>query len=206
MTRQLPSATWNRPAAIPTTWVKESSSVRVKIRSIILLGCACVQLGQNEQAAQRFVAATGGATEPGAALYYNDQPPDTILYQALAHRKLGAEQDAITIAQKLVDYGETLLDEPVTVDYFAVSLPDFLVFDDDMQRRHRVHCLYMAGLGYLGLGSTRLLPSPGSRPCWLKTRLIWALRSIARWRLPVRNLSVIDKFVTDSKISGRIHS
>jgi hypothetical protein len=42
--------------------------------------------------------------------------------------------------------------EAVAVDYFAVSLPDFLVFDDDLQRRHRLHCLYMAGLGYLGLG------------------------------------------------------
>ena len=39
----------------------------------------------------------------------------------------------------------------MTVDYFAVSLPDFLVFDDDLQRRHRLHCEYMAGLGYLGL-------------------------------------------------------
>ena len=38
------------------------------------------------------------------------------------------------------------------IDYFAVSLPDFLVFDDDLQLRNEVHCRYMMALGHLGLG------------------------------------------------------
>ena len=38
------------------------------------------------------------------------------------------------------------------MDYFAVSLPDFLVFDEDLQRRNRIHCHYMMALGLLGLG------------------------------------------------------
>jgi len=38
------------------------------------------------------------------------------------------------------------------MDYFAVSLPDFLVFDVDLNERNRTHCHYMLGLGYLGLG------------------------------------------------------
>ena len=37
------------------------------------------------------------------------------------------------------------------MDYFAVSLPDFLVFDEDLNERNRIHCHYMLGLGYLGL-------------------------------------------------------
>ena len=37
------------------------------------------------------------------------------------------------------------------MDYFAVSLPDFLVFEDDLNRRNQVHCHYMMALGYLGL-------------------------------------------------------
>ncbi|MFN3982218.1 MAG: tetratricopeptide repeat protein, partial [Caldilinea sp.] len=90
--------------------------------------------------------------EPAAALYYNDQPPEMIFYQALAHRRLGDHAAATAIAQKLVEYGETHLHDAVTMDYFAVSLPDFLVFEDDLQRRHRLHCLFMAGLGYLARG------------------------------------------------------
>jgi hypothetical protein len=39
----------------------------------------------------------------------------------------------------------------VKIDYFAVSLPNFLVFEDDLNRRNAVHCHYMMGLGYLGL-------------------------------------------------------
>ncbi len=113
------------------------------------LGCAYADLGDDARAAQHWRAATAGSTEPAAALYYNDQPPEMIFYQALAHRRLGDHAAATAIAQKLVEYGETHLHDAVTMDYFAVSLPDFLVFEDDLQRRHRLHCLFMAGLGYL---------------------------------------------------------
>jgi tetratricopeptide (TPR) repeat protein len=115
------------------------------------LGRACAAGNQSELAARHFQAATSGSAEPAAALYYNDQPPDLILYQALAHRALGDLERCRSIAQGLVDYGEAQRDTTVTIDYFAVSLPDFLVFDDDMQARHRRHCRYMMGLGYLGL-------------------------------------------------------
>ena len=37
------------------------------------------------------------------------------------------------------------------MDYFAVSLPDFLVFEEDLARRNQIHCHYMLALGYLGL-------------------------------------------------------
>lgn len=39
------------------------------------------------------------------------------------------------------------------IDYFAVSLPDLLVFDHDLDIRNRIHCHYLIGLGYLGLGN-----------------------------------------------------
>lgn len=116
------------------------------------LGCAYADLGDDARAAQHWRAATAGSTEPAAALYYNDQPPEMIFYQALAHRRLGNHAEAAAIAQKLVDYGETHLHDAATMDYFAVSLPDFVVFEGDLQRRHRLHCLFMAGLGYLARG------------------------------------------------------
>ncbi|MGN0534597.1 MAG: hypothetical protein ACI4IR_01185, partial [Eubacterium sp.] len=40
----------------------------------------------------------------------------------------------------------------VKIDYFAVSLPDFLVFDEDLNRKNKIHCLFMKALGLLGKG------------------------------------------------------
>jgi hypothetical protein len=40
----------------------------------------------------------------------------------------------------------------VKIDYFATSLPNFLLFEDDLQKRNRVECLFLRGLARLGLG------------------------------------------------------
>jgi len=82
------------------------------------------------------------------------QPPDMIFYQGLAQRQLGRADAARQIFQKLVDYGQIHLDDDVKIDYFAVSLPTFLVFNEDLAQRHRAHCQYMIGLGQLGLGNS----------------------------------------------------
>jgi tetratricopeptide (TPR) repeat protein len=115
------------------------------------LGCAYEQLGLTERAATYFDAASRGLEEPASAMFYNDQPPDTIFYQGLAWLKLGDAKEARRRFNKLIDYGEQHLFDDVTIDYFAVSLPDFLVFEDDLNRRNKVHCFYMMGLGHLGL-------------------------------------------------------
>lgn len=38
------------------------------------------------------------------------------------------------------------------MDYFAVSLPDLQIWEDDMDRKNVIHCNYLMGLGHLGLG------------------------------------------------------
>jgi tetratricopeptide (TPR) repeat protein len=85
-------------------------------------------------------------------MFYNDQPPDMIFYQGLARQKLGQIGEAREVFERLVAYGRSHLHDEVKMDYFAVSLPDFLVFDDDLTQRNQIHCHYMMGLGYLGLG------------------------------------------------------
>jgi hypothetical protein len=75
-----------------------------------------------------------------------------IFYQGLARRALGREEQASAIFRRLIAYGEAHLDDTVTMDYFAVSLPDFLVFEEDLGRRNRIHCHYMIALGATGLG------------------------------------------------------
>lgn len=85
-------------------------------------------------------------------MYYNDQPADLILYQGLALRKLGREDEAKARFHKLLDYGETHIFDEMRIDYFAVSLPDLLIFDDDLNARNRAHCNYLIALGSYGLG------------------------------------------------------
>ncbi|MGC6590355.1 DUF5107 domain-containing protein [Paenibacillus sp. Dod16] len=116
------------------------------------LGCAYEGLSLSEEAEACFLKASEGLDEPTSAMYYNDQPPHMIFYQGAALRRLGRENEARSRFNKLIDYGEKHIFETQSIDYFAVSLPDFLVFDEDLNRRNEIHCRYMMGLGHLGLG------------------------------------------------------
>lgn len=119
-----------------------------------LKGCVYESLRNTTLALECFEKASNGNSEPVQAFFYNDQQPDKIFYQGLAFRKLNEHTQAEKIFKRLVDFGEEHLNDPVRIDYFAVSLPDLLVFDQDLDQRNKVHCLYMMGLGYLGLGNT----------------------------------------------------
>ncbi len=116
------------------------------------LGRAYAGLRANEDATAAFQRAAIGLSDPTSAIFYNDQPPDMIFYQGLARQRLGQPAEAHAIFQKLVDYGLAHIDDQVQLDYFAVSLPDFLVFDEDLSLRNRIHCHYMIALGCTGLG------------------------------------------------------
>ncbi len=74
-----------------------------------------------------------------------------IFYQGLACLKLNNDKEAKRRFRVLIDYAEKHLTDDVTIDYFAVSLPDFLVFEDDLNKRNKIHCLYMKALGLIGL-------------------------------------------------------
>lgn len=117
-----------------------------------LLGCAYEGLGDQEKAVDYYKAATIGISEPVQAVYYNDPQPDKIVYQALAWKKLGRKDKAEAIFRKFIEFGEQHKEDKMRIDYFAVSLPDMLVFDIDIQQRNKVHCAYLIALGYLGLG------------------------------------------------------
>jgi len=118
-----------------------------------LLGLVYDGLGQREKALENFRAATVGISQPAQAIYYNDPQPDKIIYQALAWFQLGEASTARRIFMSFIQFGEAHMNDVITIDYFAVSLPDMLVFDQDINRRNRIHCTYLIGLGYLGLGN-----------------------------------------------------
>ncbi len=115
------------------------------------LGCLAEDQGSRKTAEDYFRKATLGSSEISPAMYYNDQPVDTILYQGLSHAKLGESRRAKQLFSYLIDTGEQRLDAQVKPDFFAVSLPEMTVYEDDEQAMHRANCYYMMALGYLGL-------------------------------------------------------
>ncbi|WP_316789786.1 tetratricopeptide repeat protein [Pedobacter frigoris] len=119
-----------------------------------LKGCAYQKLGLADRAEEEFLLATNGITEPVQAIFYNDPQPDKIFYQGLAWLKLNADDKAKEIFERFIQFGELHLHDDIKIDYFAVSLPDLLVFDQDLNLKNYIHCCYLIGLGHLGLGRT----------------------------------------------------
>ena len=115
------------------------------------LGYSYEKLEQAEKARAYFEKAAIGLEDPTAAVFYNDQQPDKIFYQGLAKKQLGDNESANRIFTKLLHYGNEHINDKVSIDYFAVSLPNLLIFEDDLQVRNRIHCIFLQGLGYLGL-------------------------------------------------------
>ncbi|MDR0894414.1 MAG: DUF5107 domain-containing protein [Prevotellaceae bacterium] len=119
-----------------------------------LKGMAYRALGREEEALRYFRQATVGSSEPCQAFYYNDQQPDQIYYQGLALLALGETDHAKGRFNRLIDYGKQHLFDDCHIDYFAVSLPDLAIWEDDLNLRNRLHCYYLIGLGEQGLGHT----------------------------------------------------
>ncbi len=128
-----------------------------------LMGCAYEILGETEQAQSCWTKATAGPTEPAAAMYYNDAKPDKIFYAGLAYKKLSliapSQEESDTLQAranglfyKLISYGEKHIFDTVKMDYFAVSLPDLLIWEGDLQEANTIHCKLMMALGYWGIG------------------------------------------------------
>jgi tetratricopeptide (TPR) repeat protein len=97
-----------------------------------------------------FENATRGSSEPQQAFFYNDQQPDRIYYQGLAFAALDNRIEAEKRFRTLIEYGEKHLNDECRMDYFAVSLPDLAIWDEDLNERNKQHCRYMVELGKKG--------------------------------------------------------
>lgn len=117
-------------------------------------GCAYDKQGDTAQANENWQKASEGLSDPSPAMFYNDQQPDKIFYQGLALLKLGKKQEAEKRFQNLINYGKEHMNDAVKLDYFAVSLPDLLIWEEDLNARNQVDCHYLIGLGELGLENT----------------------------------------------------
>jgi len=121
------------------------------------LGNAYSGMNENEKAIQYWQIASSGISEPVPAIFYNDQQPDTIFYQGLALVQLGRNDEAKARFKKLIDFGKAHLNDEFKLDYFAVSLPDLQIWDDDLTKRNHQNCQNLIALGELGLSNIQEL-------------------------------------------------
>ncbi|MCL2838910.1 MAG: DUF5107 domain-containing protein [Oscillospiraceae bacterium] len=117
------------------------------------LGCAHELAGDHANAKACFERASVGSEEVAGMMYYNDQPADMILYQGLARRRLENHGGANERFYKLLDYATAHIYDDMKIEYFAVSMPDFLIFNNDLNAQNKAHCHYLFGLGNLGIGN-----------------------------------------------------
>lgn len=110
-------------------------------------------MGEGERARKYYEAASIGSDEVAGMMYYYDQPADMILYQGLAHCKLGQKAEGNARFYRLIDFGEQHMKDQVKMGYFAVSYPELMIYNEDFTRKNKAHCYYVMGLGNLGLGN-----------------------------------------------------
>jgi tetratricopeptide (TPR) repeat protein len=101
-------------------------------------------------------------------------------YKALAIRSLGRDAEAATLLKELLDFGLRQKDAMVKIDYFATSLPNFLLFDDDLQKRNRIENLYLMGLARVGLGQVEQSAANFREVLALDANHLWAQAELER--------------------------
>ena len=116
----------------------------------LLFGRAHRAAGDIVEARRWFECAAATQGDPAAPM------GEGAFWRALAHRELGHEGAADQLFRGLLVAARKRARMPVTIDYFATSLPSLLLFDDDLDARNRTECRYLTGLAQLGLGSPSL--------------------------------------------------
>lgn len=105
-------------------------------------GWACEMAGQARRAQELYSA----AAEPLATLSVHNY------YRALALKRLSRKEEAQAELLRLYHHATSQEDVEPVIDYFATSLPNFLLFNDELKRRNKIESLVLEAYAELGLG------------------------------------------------------
>ena len=85
-----------------------------------------------------------------------DSHPITWLtfYAAMSLEALGRKTEADKLFEEIRTFAEHQIQADVKIDYFATSLPNLLLFEDNLQKRNHVDCLFLLALSELGMRNT----------------------------------------------------
>jgi tetratricopeptide (TPR) repeat protein len=114
------------------------------------LGCAQRALGREAEAAQHFARSAAESGDFAAMAVAAHSPLS--YHRGLALRALGREVEARRLFEELHLFGTERIGQPATIDYFATSLPNLLVFEDELQARRDAENHLLVALAAHGLG------------------------------------------------------
>jgi tetratricopeptide (TPR) repeat protein len=114
-------------------------------------GRALRVLGRETEATEKFEAAANesGDFQGMAVTAFSE----LTVFKALALRELGREAEARQVLEAMASFARAEMEIPAKIDYFATSLPNLLVFDEDMQESKVSHMRHL-----LEIASKNLLP------------------------------------------------
>ena len=133
-------------------------------------GLALSALGRKDEARRRWERAVA----PSKAFDFQTY------YRALALAALGRETESEAVFNEMRAFADRQMNGTVKIDYFATSLPNFLLFEDDIERRNRIECLFLRGLANQGLGRNAEALADYKQVLELDRNHIWALESLRR--------------------------
>jgi tetratricopeptide (TPR) repeat protein len=114
------------------------------------IGQAMKALGRDEEAHKYFslsAAETGDFSEMAVTSH-----SPLSYYRGLSLRELGHNDQAAELFTSLKAFAESMLTQPAQIDYFATSLPNLLVFDEDLQARRDSEMHLLIAMAHQGLG------------------------------------------------------
>jgi tetratricopeptide (TPR) repeat protein len=116
------------------------------------LGRAMAACGEFDHAAKMYERAVG---QPGDFQRVSVQPFSEMTYwSGLALDRVGRSGEAKDLFHKLLHYAVDLESKTAKIDYFATSLPDLLLFEDDLGERRRTHARLLRASALIGLGKS----------------------------------------------------
>ena len=133
---------WEHQVVIPTYAVQDTHLLTLERDLDYLSGLAAEQLGDAQLAQSYWRAAPAPLPSTNIHSYF----------RALSLRELGDKQAARAVLSSLAEFAADRMEATSNIDYFATSLPNMLLFDDDLGKRNRVESRFLSALACHGLG------------------------------------------------------
>jgi tetratricopeptide (TPR) repeat protein len=114
------------------------------------LGEACEAMGDKAEAKKHWSIAGGhkGDFQNMSVMSFSEMT----YFTASSLMKLGKKKEAQKIFKDMIAHAKKLEKTKAKIDYFATSLPDMLLFNDDLQFRQVTSARFIQALANLGLG------------------------------------------------------